>query len=76
MLRNYSERSFGSFQSFHIVLLLITIIMKQYCISYITNGGLTVLNSIVDADNMQEAITDVKGTEGVRMILSVVPIKK
>lgn len=50
--------------------------MKQYCISYITNGGLMVLNSIVDADNMQEAITDVKGTEGVRMILSVVPIKK
>jgi hypothetical protein len=50
--------------------------MKQCCISYITNGGLTVLNSIVEANNMQEAIADVKGTEGVRMILSIVPIKK
>ena len=50
--------------------------MKQYCISYISNSGLTVLNSIVDADNMQEAIADVKGTEGVSIILSVVPIKK
>ena len=50
--------------------------MKQYCISYISNSGLIVLNSIVEADNMQEAIADVKGDEGVRMILSIVPIKK
>lgn len=49
--------------------------MKQYCISYVSNSGLTILNSVVEASNVQEAITDVKGDEGVRMILSIVPVK-
>lgn len=48
--------------------------MRQFSISYISNSGLTVLNLIVEARNFQEAIEDIKGTEGVRLILSIVPI--
>lgn len=48
--------------------------MKQFSISYISNSGLTILNLIVEARNYQEAIEDIKGTEGIKLILSIVPI--
>jgi len=49
--------------------------MNKYIISYVSNSGLTVLNAVVEASSRVEAIQDIKGSEGVSMILSVVCIK-
>ncbi len=48
--------------------------MRKYCISYITNSGFTVLNYVIEARSMSEAISDIKGDTGVQMILSCVGI--
>lgn len=48
--------------------------MKKYSISYISNSGLTVLNNIVEANSIADAIEDIRGSEGVYIILSIVPI--
>lgn len=50
--------------------------MKKYSISYISNSGLTILNNIVEAKSIADAIEDIKGDTGVSIILSVVPITK
>lgn len=47
--------------------------MKQYCVSYITNEGVTVLNCIIKAESRSIAIEDIK--DEANIILSVVPIK-
>ena len=43
---------------------------SKFVISYISRGGLIVLNNIIEADNFQEAIDIIKGDEGVSAILS------
>lgn len=50
--------------------------MKKYSISYISNSGLTILNNIVEAKSIADAIEDIKGDMGVQIVLSVVPITK
>lgn len=50
--------------------------MNTYIISYITNSGVVVLNNTVDGASSTEAIQDIKGTEGIYMVLSCVKLKK
>ena len=45
--------------------------MKQYCISYISNSGIIILNNIVEAESLNDAISEIKGDEGIRLILSI-----
>ena len=46
--------------------------MKEFIISYISKGGLVMLNTSVFASSRQEAIEDIKSDTGVRLILSCV----
>jgi len=46
----------------------------MYSISYITTNGSTVLNNIVKADNLGEALADLREYEPVHIILSCVPL--
>lgn len=48
--------------------------MRTFLISYISNSGLVILNSVEEAKSMQEAIDGIKNDTGVQMILSVVEI--
>ena len=49
--------------------------MNTYCISYVSNSGITVLNHIEEGKNAADAIDTIKGSEGVAIILSCVKIK-
>ena len=49
--------------------------MNTYAISYITNSGIPVFNHLEDGRTSTEAIQEVKGSEGVTMILSCIKIK-
>lgn len=46
--------------------------MKDYILSYISKSGLVVLNHLVSAKNSFEAVEEVKGSEGISMVLSIV----
>lgn len=46
----------------------------KYSVSYITRSGLVILNNIINANSSIEAINEIKGTEGLCMVLSVTPI--
>lgn len=48
---------------------------NTYCISYVSNSGIPVYNHTEEARSGLEAIQEIKGTEGVAMILSCVRIK-
>lgn len=49
--------------------------MKTYLISYISNSGIPCLNIEVEDTTQTNAIQQIKGTEGVRIILSCVSVK-
>lgn len=46
--------------------------MKDYILSYISKSGLVVLNHLVSAKNSFEAVEEVKGSEGISTVLSIV----
>ena len=48
--------------------------MRTFLISYISNAGLAILNSVEEAKSMQEAIEGIKNDTGVQMILSSVEL--
>ena len=48
--------------------------MKKYLISYVSQGGFVVLNHEISATSFTDAITQIKGDIGVRMVLSCVNI--
>lgn len=48
--------------------------MKNYVISYISNSGMTVLNSIEAGKSKLDVIENIKGSEGIWIILSCIEI--
>jgi len=48
--------------------------MRKFLISYVTNSGLVILNSVEEAKSVSEAIEGIKNDTGVQMILSCVEV--
>lgn len=48
--------------------------MKAYLVSYISKSGLVCLNVESSAKTSSEAIEDIKGSEGIMLVLSCVEV--
>jgi len=50
--------------------------MKTFIVSYVSNSGLIILNDVVTSNNRMEAINEIKGDTGIKLVLSCVEQKK
>ena len=48
--------------------------MRTFLISYLSNSGIVMLNSVEEAKSVSEAIEGIKNDTGVQMILSCIEI--